>query len=45
MKIDKLANDHRYVPLCNNEKRYGSGRDLSYSNFPRDKRMRSDWAS
>ena len=42
MKIGKLANDHRCVPLCNNEKRCGSGRDLSYSNFPRDKRMRSD---
>ena len=36
----KMANDHRCVPLCNNYKRYDSGQDLSYSNFPRDKRRR-----
>ena len=37
IKITKVANDHCCVPLCNNEKRYDSGKDLSYLNFPSDK--------
>ena len=37
MKITKMANDHRRVPLYNNDKRYDSGKDLSYLNFPRNK--------
>ena len=36
MKIAKMANDHRFVPLCNNVKRCDSGKYLSHRNFPMD---------
>ena len=37
MKIGKMAT---VAYLCNNDKRYDSGKDLSYFNFPRDKQKR-----
>ena len=33
-----MANGHCWVPLCNNDKRYDSGKDLSDFNFSRDKK-------
>ena len=32
-RIAKMANDHSFVRICNNDKRYGSGKDISYFNF------------
>ena len=40
MKSAKMANDHWYEPLCSNDKRYGSGKALSYFSFLRDKQKR-----
>ena len=40
MKIAKMANDHCCVPLYNDDKRYDSGKDLSYFNFPGYKQKR-----
>ena len=40
MKIAKMANDPCCVSLCNNDKRYDSGKDFSYFNFPRDQQKR-----
>ena len=40
MKMAKMRTDHCCVPLCNNDKHYDSGKDLSYYNFPRDKQKR-----
>ena len=38
LKIAKMANDHRCVPLCNNDNRYDSEKDLFLIfNFPRIK--------
>ena len=34
-KIAKMTKDHCCIPLCNNEKDYNSGKDLSYFNIPR----------
>ena len=38
----KMAHDHCYAPLFNNDKRYDSerGKDLAYFNFPRNKQNR-----
>ena len=35
-----MASDHFRLPLCNNDKRYHSGKDLPYYNFPSDKQKR-----
>ena len=40
MKIPKMAYDHCWVLLCDNDMRYDSGKDLSYFNFPRDEQKR-----
>lgn len=40
MKIAKMGNDHRFVPLCNNVKRCDSGKYLSHCNFPMDAQKR-----
>ena len=32
-RIAKMANDHFFAPICNKEKRYGSGKDISYFHF------------
>ena len=39
-RASKLANDHFCLPLCKNDKRCYSDRDLSYLNFPSDKHKR-----
>ena len=40
IEIAKMAHDHCCVPLCSNDKRYDSGKDLSYFDFPSDKQKR-----
>ena len=40
MKIANVANDQFCIPLCNNNKCYDSGKDLSYFHFPRDNEKR-----
>lgn len=32
-RIAKMENDHFFAPICNKDKRYGSGKDISYFNF------------
>ena len=40
MEIAMMAHDHCCVPLCNNDKRYNSGKDLSLIfNFPTNKQQ------
>ena len=39
-KIAKMGNGNCCVPLCYNDKRHHSGKDLSNFNFPRDKQKR-----
>ena len=36
MKIVKVANYRCFVPLCNDDKQWDSGQDLSFFKFPRD---------
>ena len=45
IKIAKMADVHCCVPFCNNDKRYDSGKDLSYINFSRDKKKGKDTPS
>ena len=40
IKIANMENDHCCIPPCNNDKQYGSDKDRSYFNFPRDKKKR-----
>ena len=38
-----MANDHCSVNCCTNDKRNGSGKDLSFFNFPSNETQRSQW--
>lgn len=40
IKIAQMANNDCCVPLCNNDKQYDCGKDLSYFNFRGDKQER-----
>ena len=38
-----MANDHCCVSCCTSDKRYESGKDLSFFNFPSNKTQRLQW--
>ena len=40
IKIANMEKDHRFIPVCNDDKQYDSGKELYYFNFPRNKKKR-----